>query len=1015
MGVSPRFILVLALILAGVSGFGASQTFPASNHVFVVMLENQGFLEVLPSGPATNCSSAGMPYLCSVAASYGLATQMYANDHGSLLDYLYNTSGSDWTQSPYDCGGGGCSGTAITGDNIVRALGNFSKTWHGYFEDIPSQGYMGSATGNYVDWHNPFKWYSDVIDSSSEQSNMLPFTQFATDLKNGTLANYNYIVPNILDDADGNGSETASQLMAAADGWLQTNIGPLLASSYFQGAGADGVLIVVFDEAEVSGKSGDSSSDNSCSATVSSGCGGRVTLVMAGPSVIPASTTATTYHMQDVLHTTLHLLGVPDYMNNAAGAQDIALLSTAPSAPVITTASLPSGAYNTPYSASLSASGGTPPYAWTVSFGNLPTGLTLNSSTGVISGNPTATGTSNFTVQVSDSKSQTAAKALSITVNLVSIGRVQSNAVAGSGVSSLSASFPSANTAGNLIVAFVRMSTTSQTVTLSDTAGNLYSTAVSQAQSSDGSQIQLFYATNIKGGANTVKATFSSANNHPFLAIYEYSGLSTNSPLDKTAAAQGSSSTPSSGSTAATASADELVFAGLGLPTSSSATVNPGAGYTLEQQDAVANNSRAATEDLLAAASSNYAGNFTLNASANWSAVVATFVASSSPSPLAITTATLPAGTQNVGYSGTLQASGGQPPYAWSIIAGALPTGLNLNSSTGAITGTPSASGTSNFTVQVTDANSNTASKPFSITINTALAVTTTTLPAGTQSVAYNTTLTATGGQTPYTWSITVGALPSGLNLNSSTGAISGTPSGSGTSNFTVQVTDANSNTASKPLSITVNPVSGGGGISLLQATSVQGSGVSSVSAAFPAANTAGNLIIAFVRMSTTSQTVSVTDVSGNVYTDAVNQAQTSDGHQIHIFYAANMKGGANTVKATFSSSNNHPFLAIYEYHGVTTLDQTAAAQGSNSTPGSGPTAATASANELIFSGLGLPSSSSVTVAPGSGYTIEQQDTNVNGSRAASEDAEVATTGSFSGTFTLSSSAEWSCIVATFK
>jgi hypothetical protein len=628
-----------------------------------------------------------------------------------------------------------------------------------------------------------------------------------------------------------------------------------------------------------------------------------------------------------VLHTTLHLLGITDYMNAAATAQDIALLSTAPSAPVITTASLPNGAYNTPYSADLSATGGTPPYVWTTSLSNLPAGLTLNPSTGVISGIPTATGTSNFTVQVTDSKSQTAFKALSITVNLVSIGRVQSNSVAGSGVSSLSASFPSANTAGNLIVAFVRMSTTSQTVSLSDTAGNLYNTAATQAQSSDGSQIQLLYAANIKGGANTVTAAFSSTNNHPFLAIYEYSGLSSSSPLDKTAAAQGSSSTPNSGSTAATASADELVFAGLGLPVSSSATVSPGSGFTLEQQDAIANSSRAATEDLLATASGNYTGTFALTASANWSAVVATFLAASSPAPLSITTSTLPTGTQNVAYSATLIAS---------------------------------------------------------------------------------------GGQTPYTWLITTGSFPSSLNLNPSTGVISGTPTGAGTSSFTVQVTDANSNTATKALSITINGTSGGG-ISLQQAASVQGSGVSSVSASFPAVNAAGNLIIAFVRMSTTSQTVSVTDAAGNIYTDAINVAQTSDGHQIHIFYASNIQNAANTVKATFSSSNNHPFLAIYEYHGLTTLDRTAAGQGSSSAPNSGPTAVTTSANELIFSGLGLPSSSSVTVAPGSGYALEKQDTSVNGSQAASEDAEVTAADSFSGVFTLNSSAEWSCVAATFK
>src|SRR5438876_3951845 len=77
----------------------------------------------------------------------------------------------------------------------------------------------------------------------------------------------------------------------------------------------------------------------------------------------------------------------------------------------------------------------------------------------------------------------------------------------------------------------------------------------------------------------------------------------------------------------------------------------------------------------------------------------------------------------------------------------------------------------------------------------------------------------------------------------------------------------------------------------LVQSAAVQGTGVTSVSAGFSSSNTAGNLIIAFVRMSTANQTVTVTDSNGNAYTDAVAQAQTTDGHQVHIFYAPNVAG----------------------------------------------------------------------------------------------------------------------------
>src|SRR5262249_17800029 len=134
-------------------------------------------------------------------------------------------------------------------------------------------------------------------------------------------------------------------------------------------------------------------------------------------------------------------------------------------------------------------------------------------------------------------------------------------------------------------------------------------------------------------------------------------------------------------------------------------------------------------------------------------------------------------------------------------------------------------------------------------------------------------------------------------------------------------------------------------GIALVQSGAVRGTGAASVSQAFPGGNTAGNLIVAFVRMSSTSQTVRVTDTAGNSYLDVVSQTQTADGHQIHILYASNVKGGTNTVTATFSATNNHPWLAIYEYSGVNAVDRTAHSQGNGTAANSGPTATTAAAN----------------------------------------------------------------------
>ena len=160
---------------------------------------------------------------------------------------------------------------------------------------------------------------------------------------------------------------------------------------------------------------------------------------------------------------------------------------------------------------------------------------------------------------------------------------------------------------------------------MTDTLGNPYTQAVAQTQSADGSQVRIFYARNILGGANTVIATFSGTNSHPWLAVNEYKGLSTTSPLDRTAAAQSSSATttPSSGATATTTSANELVFAAFGFPASYTGTQAAGTGFAIVQNDT--GTSPAATESMVVTATGSYTGTFTLSANANWSAVVATF------------------------------------------------------------------------------------------------------------------------------------------------------------------------------------------------------------------------------------------------------------------------------------------------------------------------------------------------------------------------------------------------------
>ncbi len=181
-----------------------------------------------------------------------------------------------------------------------------------------------------------------------------------------------------------------------------------------------------------------------------------------------------------------------------------------------------------------------------------------------------------------------------------------------------------------------------------------------------------------------------------------------------------------------------------------------------------------------------------------------------------ILTTSLPNGTVGASYNQSLQATGGTQPYTWSVISGSLPTGLSLNTATGNISGTPTAQGTSTFTIQVTDANSQTNSRQLSIIINplpVSLTIITSSLPSGTIGHAYNALLQATGQNTvlPYAWSIQSGALPNGLTLSNSgnDGVISGTPTESGAFNITIRVRDnANpQNTATRDFTLTINRV----------------------------------------------------------------------------------------------------------------------------------------------------------------------------------------------------------------
>ncbi len=157
-------------------------------------------------------------------------------------------------------------------------------------------------------------------------------------------------------------------------------------------------------------------------------------------------------------------------------------------------------------------------------------------------------------------------------------------------------------------------------------------------------------------------------------------------------------------------------------------------------------------------------------------------------------TATLPSAQVNTAYYAELAASGGTPPYTWSIISGSLPPWLNLVPDTGAISGTPDTQGVFSFIVGVTDSAATSAQQIFHISVAPPpLIFSTTYLPNAQENAAYYAAMSVSGGTAPYTWTIVDGSLPSGLTVDATTGTISGLPirGAIGASSFSIRLTDS--------------------------------------------------------------------------------------------------------------------------------------------------------------------------------------------------------------------------------
>jgi hypothetical protein len=162
------------------------------------------------------------------------------------------------------------------------------------------------------------------------------------------------------------------------------------------------------------------------------------------------------------------------------------------------------------------------------------------------------------------------------------------------------------------------------------------------------------------------------------------------------------------------------------------------------------------------------------------------------------------AGEVGLRYRGSVPASGGLRPLAWSVASGTLPRGLSLNATTGAIRGVPGAAGLFPVTFAVSDAAGQRATVPAVIRIAARLKITTARLRAATVGSTYRAQLTSRGGLAPKQWR-TRGTLPRGLRLDAKTGVLAGSPGEAGVFRIAVQVTDRLGGKANKSLRLTVS------------------------------------------------------------------------------------------------------------------------------------------------------------------------------------------------------------------
>ncbi|MBL0969243.1 MAG: putative Ig domain-containing protein [Brevundimonas sp.] len=418
-----------------------------------------------------------------------------------------------------------------------------------------------------------------------------------------------------------------------------------------------------------------------------------------------------------------------------------------------------------PYSAPLTATGGTGPYTFSLTAGALPPGLGL-ASDGLISGIPTAMGDFPITVQAVDANGAIGSRNLNLSV-------------AGPAPALLPNSLPS-GTAGTAYSQSLSSTGLTAPVTWAITSGALPAgMTLSPAGVLAGTPTQ---AGDFTFGIRATD-TYGFIGSRPMTLRIEAPSISL-SPTSLPGAEAGVAYSQSLTAAGGTGPHVFMIVTGA-LPT----------GMTLSRAGVLAG-------------TPVQAGDFTFGVRATdahgFTGSQSLTLRVQAPS-ISLAPGAVPATVAGVAYSQTFVASGGVGPYAFSIAGGALPAGLTLSGG-GVLTGVSSQAGTFDFTVRAADANGFPASQAYSLVVTApSISLSPTSLPGGTTGVAYSQSLSAAGGTGPYGFTIATGALPAGLTMTTA-GVISGVPTVAGSASFTVRASDANGFSVQSALTIVVAP-----------------------------------------------------------------------------------------------------------------------------------------------------------------------------------------------------------------